>query len=247
MKEGPGTRDQGLGTLKIKKAMLFAAGRGERLRPLTDKTPKPLLPLGERPLIDYSLFYLKRYGIEEVIINLWHLGEKIEGHVGDGKKYGLKIIYSKEKELLGTGGGLKKVEGHFKNEKAFITLNSDTLIDCDLNEAAHFHFESKTPATLVVAPWQEGYTRIQVGGNRLLNIGAGDHLFSGLGVLTPLLFSELSLKPSNLITDGIFPLMQKVKSIAVFVHNGYWLDIGTLENYKRAQEEWASSHYPRVG
>lgn len=232
--------------MTIRKVMLFAAGRGERLKPLTDKTPKPLLPIGERPLIDYSLAYLKRYGIEEVVINLWHLGEKIKRHTGDGKKYGLKIFYSEEEELLGTGGGLKKVEAHFKNETAFITLNSDTLINCDLTELAEFHQGHGAPATLVVAPWQEGYTRLQVANNRLLNIGDGDHLFTGLTVLTPLIFQELSLKPSNLITEGILSLMNQVKSIGVFIHEGYWRDIGTMENYQKAQEEWAVGHSKRL-
>lgn len=208
--------------------MLFAAGRGERLRPLTDKTPKPLLPIGERPLIDYSLAYLKRYGIEEVVINLWHLGEKIERHVGDGKKYGLRVIYSKEKELLGTGGGLKKAEEYFRNEKAFVTLNSDTLIDCDLNEFSLFHEKEKAPATLVVAPWQEGYTKIKE-----------NYLFTGLAVFTPLVFQKLVSKLSNLITESGL-------SYSFFLHKGYWRDIGTMENYQKAQEEWAVSHSKRT-
>lgn len=218
---------------KIKKVMLFAAGRGERLRPLTDKTPKPLLPIGEKPIIDYSLAYLKRYGIEEVVINLWHLGEKIERHVGDGKKYGLKIIYSKEKELLGTGGGLKNAEKYFENEKAFITLNSDTLINCDLQELAAFHEKQKSPATLVVAPWQEGYTKIKE-----------NYLFTGLAVWSPAIFKELSLKTANLILT-IVPSYDR--TIVLFPHKGLWLDIGTKENYKQAQEEWAASHWNRAG
>ena len=210
--------------------MLFAAGRGERLRPLTDKTRKPLLPIGDKPIIDYSLGYLNRYGIEEVVLNLWHLGEKIERHVGNGKKYGLKIIYSKEKELLGTGGGLKNAEEHFKNEKAFITLNSDTLINCDLKELATFHEARKLPATLVVTPWQEGYTH--------LTVDKKDYLFTGLAVLRPSIFEKLTLKTTNLITQGI-------SDFSAFVHQGFWKDIGTLQNYKTAQEEWAASHHHR--
>ncbi len=210
--------------------MLFAAGRGERMRPLTDKTPKPLLPIGDRPIIDYSLAYLKRYGIEEVVINLWHLGEQIERHVGDGKRFGLRVIYSKEKELLGTGGGLKNAEEHFKNEKAFITLNSDTLIDCDLNALAAFHEKQNAQATLVVAKWQEGYTKIEK-----------DYLFTGLAVWQPSIFTFLSLKSSNLIHIAHYALRT-----THYEHNGLWLDIGTHEKYKAAQETWAASHCPRT-
>lgn len=211
-----------------RKAMLFAAGRGERLRPLTDKTPKPLLPIGEKPLIDYSLAYLKKYGIEEVVINLWHLGGKIKQHVGDGKKYGLQIHYSEEKELLGTGGGLKKAEGYFKNEAAFVTLNSDTLINCDLQGLGDFHRNQKNPSTLVVAPWQEGYTRIK-----------GKYLFTGLAVWSPVVFQALALTPSNLITESGLVY-------SVFVHEGLWLDIGNQEKYQAAQEIWAAGHYSRI-
>lgn len=232
--------------MKIRKVMLFAAGFGERLRPLTAKTPKSLLPIGDRPIIDYTLIYLKRFGVEEVVINLHHLGEKIKQHVGDGKKYPLKIEYSEEKKLLGTGGGLKKCEALFKNEEAFFTMNSDTLINCDLQELAQFHAAQKLPATLVVAPWQEGYTRLQVGGNKLLNVGAGNHLFTGLTLLTPKIFDVLPEKPSNLILDGILPLMNKVKGIAAFDHKGFWHDIGTMESYKQVQEEWAVGHSQRL-
>lgn len=207
---------------------MFAAGRGERLRPLTDKTPKALLPIGEKPIIDYSLAYLKRYGIEEVVINLWHLGEKIKQHAGDGKKYGLKIHYSEERKLLGTGGGLKKAEDYFKNEEAFITLNSDTLINCDLTELGAFHRSQNNPATLVVAPWQAGYTKIKE-----------NYLFTGLAVFTPLIFQKLPLQPSNLITDSGM-------DYALFVHEGLWLDIGTPEKYQEAQAAWAVSHQKRI-
>ena len=232
---------------RVRKAMLFAAGRGERLKPLTDKTPKPLLPLGEKPIIDYSLFYLKSFGVEEVVINLWHLGEKIEQHCGNGSKYGLKINYSREEKLLGTGGGLKKAESFFKSEEAFFTLNSDTLINCDLKELARFHEDRKMPATVVVAPWREPYTRLQVANNRFLNVGAGDYFFTGLTLLTPKIFEVLPPpeKPSNLILDGILPLLQIVKGVSAFVLEGFWQDIGTPENYQAAQEIWAASHATR--
>ncbi|MBI4125244.1 MAG: nucleotidyltransferase family protein [Deltaproteobacteria bacterium] len=212
----------------IAKAMLFAAGRGERLRPLTDKTPKPLLPIGEKPIIDYSLAYLKKNGVEEVVINLHHLGAKIKQHVGEGKKYGLRIYYSEEEKLLGTGGGLKKAEAHFKNETAFFTLNSDTLINCDLKELTEFHYSQNRPATLVVAPWQEGYTKIE-----------GKYLFTGLAVWGPVIFQELTPSPSNLITGcGL--------ARSVFVHDGLWIDIGTKETYQKAQETWAAGHHQRL-
>jgi len=88
------------------KAMVFAAGYGERLRPMTERLPKALVPVGGRPMIEYSLLLLRHYGITEIIINVHYLGAKIREHLLDGKKLGLKITYSEEKELLDTGGGL---------------------------------------------------------------------------------------------------------------------------------------------
>jgi len=88
------------------KAMIFAAGLGHRLQPLTETIPKALVPVAGRPMIDYPLLLLRRYGVREIIINLHHLGDRIEAYLGDGAKFGLKIGYSKERELLDTGGGL---------------------------------------------------------------------------------------------------------------------------------------------
>lgn len=233
--------------MKIKKALVFAAGLGERLRPLTEKTPKPLLPIGEKKILDYTLSYLKRFGVEEVVINTHYLAEKIEQHVGDGKKAGLKIHFSREEKLLGTAGGLKNAQKYFENEEVFFTLNSDTFINCDLLDLAEFHERLKLPATVVAVPWQTGYTRLQVGGNKLLNVGSGDHLFAGLTILSPAIFPVLTLTARNLITEGIVPLMNKVKEIAAFVHEGYWRDIGSKENYEQVQEEWAATHFTRAG
>ena len=105
------------------KAMVFAAGYGRRLRPKTDKLPKALIPISGRPMIEYSLLLLSHFGIKEVIINLHHLGSKIEEHLGSGENLGLKICYSKEEELLDTGGGLLRAR-LFLEEDTFIVINS---------------------------------------------------------------------------------------------------------------------------
>src|SRR5262249_39911478 len=110
------------------KAMVLAAGQGTRLHPLTERTPKALVPVAGRPMIDYCLLLLKRYGIRDIIINLHHLGDQIESYLGDGKRWGLQITYSKEPELLDTGGGLLKAKP-FLQEGTFIVINTDVLID----------------------------------------------------------------------------------------------------------------------
>jgi CTP:phosphocholine cytidylyltransferase-like protein len=105
------------------KAMVLAAGQGTRLRPLTDTQPKALVPVGGRPMIEYSLLLLRYYGIHDIVINLHHHGEQIEERLADGSGLGLQITYSVEPELLDTGGGLLKAKP-FLQDDTFIVINS---------------------------------------------------------------------------------------------------------------------------
>src|SRR3954466_14571451 len=120
------------------KAILLAAGLGTRLRPLTDNMPKPLLPVGDRPLIEYNLMLLKKYGITEVAINLHYHGEKIRECLKDGRDLGMKILYSEEPEILGTGGGIKKIS-HFLSDWDLLGINGGILVDIDLDKVVEFH------------------------------------------------------------------------------------------------------------
>ena len=133
------------------KAMVLAAGQGTRLRPITDSQPKALVPLAGRPMIEYALLLLRHYGIGEIIINLHHFAEQIEDRLGDGQQLGLNIMYSKETELLDTGGGLLKAKA-FLQDGSFIVINTDALIDLNLAEVIAFHKSKNTAATLVLRP-----------------------------------------------------------------------------------------------
>src|SRR5712691_5115903 len=133
------------------KAMVFAAGYGTRLRPLTDRLPKAMIPVAGRPMIEYPLRLLRHYGITEIIINLHHLGEKIEEHLEDGSKLGLRITYSRERELLDTGGGLLKARPFFQ-DGAFAIVNSDVIIDLRLQAAIDQHRKHRAAATLILRP-----------------------------------------------------------------------------------------------
>src|ERR1051326_4481452 len=114
------------------RAMILAAGLGTRLRPLTDTIPKPLLPIADRPLIIWNLLLLRQHGIHEILINLHHLGHLIEKELGDGSQFGMKIVYSHEPRILGTGGGLKQAES-WLGQDVFLVLNGDTLLDLNIH------------------------------------------------------------------------------------------------------------------
>jgi len=236
------------------KAMVLAAGYGMRLRPMTDKLPKALVPVGGRPMIESSLRLLKHHGITEIIINLHHLGEKIEEYLGDGKKLGLKIVYSKEKMVLDTGGGLLKARSFLENS-AFMVINSDILVDLPLDELIAYHREKKAIATLVLRqdPEADRYGPIET--SRDLSIQRFlDHksprcdsagpltkfMFTGVQVLEPRIFDfmEGEDSPKFSITKATYPrVLSRGERLYGFTFDGYWQDLGTPERIKEAEEK----------
>jgi NDP-sugar pyrophosphorylase family protein len=135
----------------IRRAMVLAAGLGTRLRPITDATPKPLVPVAGRPLLEHLLAFLRAGGIEEVVINLHHLGPKIQAHVGDGARFGLRVRYSTEDPILDTGGGIKRAEPLLAGEP-FVVANGDSLLEIRLRDLVEWHEAHGGVATLAVRP-----------------------------------------------------------------------------------------------
>ena len=226
---------------QCKKAVLLAAGLGTRLRPLTYTTPKPLLPLDGTPIIDHQLRYLASQGILEVVINLHHLGDKIRQHVGDGSRFGLKVGYSEEPTILGTGGGIKKASMNF-NRKTFVALNSDTLIDADLGAIMEFHLGSKAQATMVLRRLidSDDYTPVALNDDGFVaGFGKGQHFFAGLQIVGHEILDMLppTGQPACIIEHGYRPLLNQGGKVAAYIHRSYFNDIGTVERYERAKSD----------
>src|SRR5215510_5144522 len=134
------------------KAMILAAGFGTRLWPLTVGRTKPALPFLNRPLIAYTIEYLKRHGVEDLIINLHHEPDSVREQIGDGSRYGVRIHYSvEEPEILGTSGALDRVRDQLDQE-TFLVINGKIITDIDLNEAIVTHRNRRAIATLVLLP-----------------------------------------------------------------------------------------------
>lgn len=239
------------------RAMVFAAGLGNRLRPMTDNLPKALVPVGGRPLIEYPLLLLRHYGIREIIINLHHFGEKIEAHLGDGEKLGLKIVYSKEKVLLETGGGLYRAR-HFLEGETFVLINSDVIIDLPLEEVILAHRKSRAQATLVLRPDPEAdrYGSIETSRDgrirRFLQHWApsdgelgplSKFMFTGVQILEPKIFDYL--EPDAAQSPGIFSttkvtypkMLTEGEALYGYPFHGYWQDLGTVERIREAEEK----------
>ncbi|HEY4447210.1 MAG TPA: nucleotidyltransferase family protein [Steroidobacteraceae bacterium] len=208
------------------KAMLLAAGRGERMRPLTDSVPKPLVPVGGRALIVWHLLALARAGIREVVINLSWLGAQLRDALGDGSKFGVSIAWSDEGPVpLETGGGIFHAL-RLLGPDPFLVVNADIWTDIDFGRLA---LEPDAHAHLVLIPNPPHHPRGDFGleGDRVVNRETGRLTYTGVGVYSCEFFAGC--------TAGRFPLLPLLnRAIAAGrargeVHRGEWCDVGTAE------------------
>jgi NDP-sugar pyrophosphorylase family protein len=230
------------------KAMILAAGLGTRLRPLTNHLPKPLLPLAGRPLIHYNLLLLKKFGITEVIINLHYQAGKLREALGNGSGLGMQIRYSEEPEILGTGGGLKKVSQFF-TDRSFILMNGDILVDLNLDKVVAYHQKRKAVATMILRedPHLERWGIIETDARgrirRLLQKGhwsggkLSKYMFSGIHVLEPKIFDYIPSNRFFSIIDAYLEMVERDECICGYVMKGYWMDLGTPERYQSAHQD----------
>jgi NDP-sugar pyrophosphorylase family protein len=227
------------------KAMILAAGFGTRLWPLTIERTKPAIPFLNRPLIAYTIAYLKQYGIRDIIINLHHEPESVREQIGDGAEYGVKITYSlEEPEILGTSGALDKVRDLLEDE-TFVVINGKIITNLDLGAALATHQRKAALATLVMKPnpKHEKFSQIIVdedgyyqgfGGFPLLpdpqhptpNIPL---MFVGIHILEPRIFEYI---PRGVFSDSIRDVYPKAgEKIAAHVGEGDWHELSTLARY----------------
>lgn len=231
------------------KAMILAAGFGTRLLPLTQEKPKPLMPILGQPLLIHLLEQLKSAGVTEVVINLHHLAEKIKKEIGSGKKIGLKIHYSYEPKILGSGGGLKKAEPFLKDETFFL-LNGDILLNIDFKKVLSFHKKKKSFATMVlrkdknvqqygaIGIDQESRIRQFLGKPNLNGITLQELMFTGVHVLEPTIFNFLppATEFSN-INRIAYPKLHMKEDIFGYPFKGYWRECGNPKEYYQVNIE----------
>ncbi len=236
---------------KIEKAMILAAGEGTRLRPLTIETPKVLLSIGGRPLVEHQLSWLKHHGIQELAINLYHLGNKIKDYLGDGSRFGVKISYSPEEKLLGTAGGVKRMEHFF--DDTFVVFYGDVLTGFDLQAMVKSHQEKKAIATLAIFeasnPAEVGVVEMGDGGRILSLVEKPRSLVPspqspvlGSGGVYVLEKEVLNYIPAHNFSDFAYDIFPKLVDLNLPIYGyvlkpqDYLIDIGTIEKYHKAQE-----------
>lgn len=214
-------------------AMILAAGRGERMRPLTDSLPKPLLPVAGKPLIVWHLEKLALAGIRNVVINHAWLGNLIESHLGNGAQFGLNIRYSAEDTALETAGGIAKALP-LLGADPFLVINGDVWCDWDVSQAHDLvaQFKKNTQHAwllLVPNPLHHPQGDFELLASGIIGSGNTDcHTFSGIGMYDPALFD--SITPGQ--SAKLAPLLRQAISnhaVSGKLYTGTWVDVGTPE------------------
>lgn len=206
------------------KAMILAAGRGERMRPLTDNTPKPLLKVGGKPLIVWHLENLAKASFKEIVINHAHLGERIEAALGDGKQWNVRIQYSPEKIALETAGGIANALS-LLGEQPFLVVNGDIFTDIDF---ASLKLQKPNLAHLVMVdnPPQHAQGDFALKSGKLAETGEPKLTFSGVGVYHPALFAGVVRGEAAKLAPLLNAAM--TQSLVTAQHyKGAWHDVGT--------------------
>jgi NDP-sugar pyrophosphorylase family protein len=234
----------------MSKAMILAAGLGTRMRPLTDLRAKPVLPVLNRPLLHWTLELLARHGVTEVFVNLHHLPATVKKALRDGSDFGLVVHTSNEPEILGTGGGPRKIRQKLGDEP-FLLLNGDILCDFDLSLLRQKHRASGARATLALRPNPDprvygpivtgprGEVRSLVG---LPKPAPGKvSMFTGVHVMDPAILDRLRPGPSDSVRELYAPLVAEGELVLGVRMPGFWYDLGDPALYVSAQVDLLKS------
>jgi MurNAc alpha-1-phosphate uridylyltransferase len=220
------------------KAMILAAGRGERLRPLTDKTPKPMLPVDGKPLLEHHINRLAAVGINEIVINTCWLGEQIEAYFHDnGRRFGVNISWSREAEALETGGGISHALP-LLGDQPFLLINGDVWSDFPLAGLSKTTLPAELDAQLVLVDNPEHHPQgdFSVEGNLASYKEAQRYTFSGISLFRPQLFAAYQSS-----TERCFPLRDILRPailngrVGATVYTGNWCDVGTVQRYQQLE------------
>lgn len=237
------------------KAMIFAAGLGTRLKPLTDTMPKAMVPVAGKPLLQHIIEKLKTAGFDKIIINVHHFAEQIINFVKQHNSFDIRIEFSDEREkLLNTGGGIKKAAWFFDDGKPFLVHNVDILSNIDLQALYRFHLHNDVTATLVTAERAtsryllfddknllKGWINKKTGEVKspVIHFDASAHIelaFSGIHVLSPEVFNYIDSFPDKFsIIDFYLSVCEKVTIRSFVAENTKMMDVGKLSTINEAE------------
>lgn len=233
------------------KAVILAGGKGRRLAPYTTVLPKPLMPIGDMPILEVILRQLKRHGFDDITVAVGHLAELLMAFFNDGSKLGLKIAYSIEEKPLGTAGPLSLIKGL---DDDFIVMNGDVLSDLNYADLYRFHRESGAMATVAT---YERTVKIDFG---VIETGDGDaiekyiekpsinyRVSMGVYVFSPEVLGYIKPDVYFDFPDLVRLLIAEGKKVASYPFRGYWLDIGRHDDYETAINEFEQNKEKFLG
>lgn len=242
------------------KAMIFAAGLGTRLLPLTNEIPKPLIKIGNIPLIEYAIKKISKYGFKDIIINVHHHFQKIIDYIESKNKFGFNITFSVEKEkLLDTGGGLKNAKWFFNDNMPFLVFNCDLVTDLNLSYFYNYHLEKKALCTLAVRKREtERYFLFnekmilsgwlnKASGQRII-ISTNDenlnpYAFSGVHIIHPDIFGLMPDKEIFSLVELYMNIGSENKIVGYEHSTDFWIDIGKINSLEKMSEHNLEKYY----
>jgi NDP-sugar pyrophosphorylase family protein len=250
----------------VPRAMILAAGRGTRLRPLTDTTPKPLIDVAGHPLIAYGLGLLRANGITDVVVNVHHLGEQLGAALGDGAAYGVRIRYSVESTLLDTGGGIRFARPLLdellpagiddRSDSPIVVLNGDVVSEIPIRDVVRFHCAHRALATFVLRddPHAAAYGLFGSGDDGRIRrfLGRGDpdpslreRMFASVQVLDPRMLELMPEGRPFSTMRALYPeLFERGERFFGYPYAGRWLTADTPEDLERARAALAGAGQP---
>lgn len=223
------------------KAMLLAAGRGERLRPLTDETPKALVEVGGKPLIAWHLERLARAGLRDAVINVSHLGERIIERIGEGARYGLRLHYSRERERLETAGGIANALPLLGRDP-FLLVNADVYCECDFARLRGITLgERLAHLVLVPNPPHRPKGDFSLRAGSVGDEAAPRYTYAGVAVMAPALLDPV--RPGE--KAPLAPLLYEAAArgrLGGELYEGLWQDVGTVERLAELEARLAKQN-----
>ena len=224
------------------KAIILAGGLGTRLKPFTEVIPKPLLPIGEKAIIEVQIENLKKHGFDEIIVATNYRSKYVESYLGDGSQYGVRLKFSLEEEQLGTVGPLSLLEEELN--EPFLLMNGDILTKANFKEIYDFSLEFEDSNLTVVTkeiitPFRFG--SVETEGDYLINVAEKPELhiniLAGIYIMQPSIFTHIPRGKRYDMNILIEKLLKAGEKVTVYQLKEYWLDIGRYDDYEKAQKD----------
>ena len=229
------------------KAVILAGGKGTRLRPLTYSIPKPLLPIGRKPILELIIERLRDHNFKEIILTVEYKAELIKSYFSDGNSRGVNITYFQENKYSGTASPVKQVQ-HMLNGEPFVTMNGDLLTDLDFSRMYQKHLDDLSELTIATTTHNVTlpYGVIDMQDNNITGVKEKPTLRflinAGIYILSPTVLDVIPEDGTFDMPDLIQSLIDQKRKVGTYFIDGEWQDLGTMENYNKVNQENGGSH-----